>query len=146
MRCFYEHGVAFSCVKGCNYCCSCEPGYVFLSQEDLERLCAMTNMGEEQFIKTYCRIVNMGSFSMISLLERDNYDCIFLTKMGCSVYDARPRQCRTYPFWASVMENAETWEAEKAACPGIGQGRLYSKAEIEEILRQQAGREPIIRT
>ena len=145
MHCFYEKGLAFTCVPGCNYCCSCEPGYVFLSQEDLQRLCAYTSMDEDRFIRTYCRLVDMGSFSMVSLLEKENYDCIFLTKQGCSVYEARPRQCRTYPFWRSVMENEESWEAEKASCPGIGQGKVYRKEEIDEILRRQTGQEPIIR-
>jgi Predicted Fe-S-cluster oxidoreductase len=102
-------------------------------------------MDEDRFIRTYCRSVDMGSFSMVSLLEKENYDCIFLTKQGCSVYHARPRQCRTYPFWRSVMENEESWEAEKALCPGIGQGKVYRKAEIDEILRRQTGQEPIIR-
>ena len=146
MRCFYEKGLQFTCVEGCNYCCSCEPGYVFLSQEDLQILLKFTAMSEEQFIATYCRRIPMGSFSMISLLERDNYDCIFLTKGGCSVYNARPLQCRTYPFWQHVLEDQESWEAESKACPGIGKGRLYSKEEIDAHLRQRIGQEPIIRT
>lgn len=43
------------------------------------------------------------------------------------------------------MENEESWEAEKASCPGIGQGKVYRKEEIDEILRRQTGQEPIIR-
>ncbi len=144
MHCFYEKGLQFSCVEGCVYCCSCEPGFVFLSKEDLERLCRFTSLDEQQFIATYCRKVNMGSFSMISLLERENFDCIFLTKQGCSVYEARPKQCRTYPFWRSVMESQESWEAEKQSCPGIGKGRHYSRSEIDALLRTKAGQEPIL--
>ena len=146
MRCFYEKGLRFSCVEGCNYCCSCEPGYVFLSQEDLTRLCEYLQLTEEQCIATYCRTVRMGSFSMISLLEKENFDCIFLTPRGCSVYEARPLQCRTYPFWQHVMEDQESWDAESKSCPGIGRGRLYTKEEIEDLLRKRIGQEPIIRT
>ena len=32
--CFYEKGLAFEC-QGCGYCCSSEPGYVFLSEKDI---------------------------------------------------------------------------------------------------------------
>ncbi|MGE4453222.1 MAG: YkgJ family cysteine cluster protein [Sphaerochaeta sp.] len=145
MHCFYENGLRFSCVEGCFYCCSCEPGYVFLSQMDLDRLCAHTAMDEDAFIKTYCRIIDMGAFSMISLKEKQNYDCIFLYERGCSVYEARPRQCRTYPFWMSIMESEDTWEAEKKSCPGIGKGRLYTKEEIDELLKVDLEQSPIIR-
>ncbi|MGE4583347.1 MAG: YkgJ family cysteine cluster protein [Sphaerochaeta sp.] len=144
MRCFYEEGLQFACKEGCNYCCSCEPGFVFLSREDLERLVRFTALAEEKFINTYCRKVPMGGFSMLSLLERDNFDCIFLTKQGCSVYEARPRQCRTYPFWRNVMESKESWEQEKQACPGIGSGRVYSKEEIDALLCVHAGQDPLI--
>ncbi len=145
MSCFYENGLRFSCVEGCRYCCSCEPGYVFLSQQDLDRLCAHTEMDEQAFIETYCRIIDMGAFSLISLKEKKNYDCIFLNEMGCSVYEARPRQCRTYPFWMSVLESEDRWEEEKKSCPGIGKGRLYTKEEIDELLRIDLQQTPIIR-
>jgi len=145
MSCFYEDGLRFSCIEGCRYCCSCEPGYVFLSQPDLDRLCAHTGMDEQAFIKTYCRIVDMGAFSMISLKEKQNYDCVFLNEKGCSVYEGRPRQCRTYPFWMSVLESEEHWEEEKKSCPGIGGGRLYSKEEIDDLLRIDLQQSPIIR-
>ena len=146
MRSFYEKGLLFTCIEGCNYCCSCEPGYVFLSQEDLQRLCVFTALSEEQFIATYCRRVSMGSFSMISLLEKENYDCIFLTEKGCSVYEARPLQCSTYPFWQHILEDQESWDAESKSCPGIGKGRLYTKEEIDALLRKRVGQEPVICT
>lgn len=144
MSCFYEKGLQFECT-GCNYCCSCEPGYVFLSQEDLDRLCAFTALSEDRFIEVYCRKIHIDNFYMISLLEKDNFDCIFLTKKGCSVYEARPHQCRTYPFWRSIVENKETWDTEMASCPGMGKGKKYSKEEIERLLTLLPGNEPLIK-
>jgi len=146
MDCFYENGLRFSCVEGCRYCCSCEPGYVFLSQQDLDKLCAVTGMKEQAFIATYCRVVNMGAFSMISLKEKENYDCIFLNARGCSVYDGRPKQCRTYPFWMSVMEDEDSWDRESKSCPGIGKGKLYTKEEIDKLLEVNLDQSPIIRS
>lgn len=142
MSCFYEKGLQFECT-GCNYCCSCEPGYVFLSKEDLDRLCTCVGLPRERFIDLYCRVVSYGTFSMISLKEKDNFDCIFLTKKGCSVYEGRPRQCRTYPFWRSVVENKDSWEKEGQSCPGIGKGKKFSKAEIDEFLAVSSDEVPI---
>ncbi len=103
-------------------------------------------MDEQAFIKTYCRIVDMGAFSMISLKEKQNFDCVFLNEKGCSVYEGRPRQCRTYPFWMSILESEEHWEEEKKSCPGIGGGRRYSKEEIDDLLRIDLEQSPIIRS
>jgi hypothetical protein len=41
----------------------------------------------------------------------------------CSVYDARPTQCRTYPFWRESMLTPLDWEAEAARCEGVAAGR-----------------------
>ena len=142
-NCFYEKGLRFEC-QGCNYCCSSEPGYVFLSEEDVKRLSDGLNLDRKAFIDTYCRIVDMGAFKMVSLLEKDNYDCIFLSKEGCKVYPYRPKQCQTYPFWAHVIEDEKSWEVEGHSCPGIGKGKLYTKKEIEAKLDDRIGNEPIM--
>ncbi len=144
MSCFYEKGLQFECT-GCNYCCSCEPGFVFLSPKDLKRLSTHLGITQDACIDTYCRTVPMGSFSMISLEEKKNYDCIFLTEKGCSVYEGRPEQCRTYPFWSSIVEDKAAWEAEMASCPGMGEGRLYTKEEIEKLLENRTSNQPIMK-
>ena len=109
--CFYENGLKFGC-KGCGYCCSCEPGYVFLSKDDMNRMASGLGLDVKTFTDTYCRIVDMGLFKMVSLLEKENNDCIFLKDGKCRVYDCRPVQCSTYPFWAHVLESRETWDEE----------------------------------
>jgi len=118
---------------------------VFLSQTDLTRLSKHLLITEEACIVTYCRYVPMGSFKMISLTEHKNYDCIFLTEKGCSVYEGRPEQCRTYPFWSSIVEDKAAWEAEMTSCPGMGKGRLYTKKEIEKLLGDRIGNDPIMK-
>ncbi len=46
-------------------------------------------------------------------LKRTNGACIFLTPSGsCSIYDVRPVQCSTYPFWPSLLKSKETWNEE----------------------------------
>lgn len=132
---FYKKGLNFNCQK-CLYCCSAEPGYVFLSLEDISRLSSFFKLDKDEFLNIYTRKIDYGRYYLFSLKERSNYDCIFLTKEGCSVYEAKPTQCSTYPFWKNIVESKENWDSEALSCPGINKGRLVKKEEIEKYLEK----------
>lgn len=136
---FYDKGLKFEC-QMCRYCCSSEPGYVYLTKDDIEKAASLLSVSFDEFISRYCRLVDFGSYSLVSLQETPDYDCIFLSPHGCTIYNARPLQCRTYPFWKNVMESEEAWINEGKSCPGIGKGKLVPKKEIERRLK--AGEEP----
>jgi uncharacterized protein len=140
--CFYEAGLRFECQR-CSGCCRGEPGYVFLQEADLERL--LERLGEERasFLSRYCRVVDMGLEKLFSLKEKANNDCVFWGDSGCAVYEDRPVQCSTYPFWAPIMESEESWREESAHCPGVGKGRTFSRAEIEERLLDKRKSRPV---
>ena len=144
MGCFYESGLRFTCISGCRYCCGVEPGYVFISRDDMERLVNHLNISVQEFLLTYCRKVPLGSISDISLAERSNRDCVFLNEHGCSVYEARPVQCVTYPFWNTIVADQESWKREAHWCPGIGQGELHSRHTIDHMLWLRQGVEPAV--
>lgn len=127
---FYSDGLRFSCVR-CSACCRYESGFVFLSEKDLAALAAALDMGYSEIQEAYCRwIPSGGGKELLSLKERSNFDCIFWDG-GCTVYKARPLQCRTFPFWPSIMANKNVWNATAVDCPGIGGGSLHGKQEIE---------------
>lgn len=45
--------------------------------------------------------------------------CVFLDdESKCSIYEARPLQCRTYPYWPRVMRSREAWEDERVVPDG----------------------------
>jgi Fe-S-cluster containining protein len=141
---FYAGGLRFSCTR-CSTCCRYESGYVFLSGEDLDILTAALGMARGDFIKTWCRWVPLGEETeYLSLKEKLNDDCIFW-KDGCTVYRSRPLQCRTFPFWDSVVASAGAWERAGRECPGMGRGELYSMARIEDYLRARVSRPPLTR-
>jgi len=78
----------------------------------------------------------LRSGSRLSLLENAAHDCIFWDDdQGCTVYEVRPDQCRTFPFWEELVESPEAWAEESAKCPGMDSGRRYTQAEIEGTLR-----------
>jgi len=143
-RPFHAQGLRFSCTR-CSACCRHESGFVFLSEEDASRLGAVLNMEYGAFIKTFCRWVpSENGAERLSLREKSNYDCIFwVEEKGCSVYETRPLQCRAFPFWDSVLNSKESWEATAAGCPGMGQGSLFSFDSVEKWLALRQN-EPII--
>jgi len=56
-----------------------------------------------------------------SIKERkvlNEHECIFYDKdiNGCSIYEARPIQCRTFPFWDYYKNRIDELKDE---CPGI---------------------------
>ncbi len=140
---FYENGLHFSCQR-CSSCCRHDPGFVFLSEKDVNVLVDVLKMGYNEFIKVYCRWVSYGDgLEKLSLKEQSNYDCIFWKNGGCTVYTGRPLQCRTFPFWHSVVRSEAAWNGTGESCPGMGRGTFHSKDDIESRLVQRES-EPII--
>lgn len=126
---FYEHGLRFEC-QGSGKCCTSrgEFGFVFLTQEDQERLAKHLGSDVTQFQKQYCD-QTQGIWHLKE--NKTQPDCLFLKEKRCSTYEARPNQCRTWPFWPEVM-NAKSWKSEvESFCPGVGKGKVWSKTEIE---------------
>ena len=142
---FYAKGLKFSCIR-CSACCRHDAGYVFLSLNDTSRLEAALNISHEEFTYTYCRwIPSLSGILKLSLKEKYNFDCIFWAEDegGCSVYEARPLQCRAFPFWDSALNSPRAWKALAKDCPGMNQGSVYSEEEINKWLSLRE-KEPII--
>ncbi|MCQ2603997.1 MAG: YkgJ family cysteine cluster protein [Spirochaetia bacterium] len=133
---FYKNGLKFQCQR-CSGCCRFEPGYVFLTEDDVTSLLDVLKMERDAFLEKYCVKVDIGGSYRLSLAEKENYDCIFWENGGCSVYEGRPLQCRSYPFWASNLESPEDWDALGCSCPGVNKGCIHTREEIEDWLYQR---------
>jgi Fe-S-cluster containining protein len=125
---WYKDGLRFKCT-GCGDCCTGAPGFVWVNNDEIAALAAEVGVDEEEFEDRYVRTIGVRK----SLNELDNYDCVFLdgTTRKCTVYSARPRQCRTWPFWDSNVRTPENWAATCEVCPGSGVGKLYQLDAIE---------------
>jgi Fe-S-cluster containining protein len=125
---WYEAGLAFECTQ-CGACCSGAEGYVWVEQAEIDAMAELMGMDIAQFERKFVRRVGIKK----SLVEYPDGDCVFLdpSTRKCSVYQARPIQCRTWPFWDSNLKSERTWQATCEVCPGSGQGRVYSLEEIE---------------
>jgi len=126
---WYAEGLQFKCT-GCGDCCTGGPGYVWVNQAEIDALATRLGISVAEFEKLYVRHVGVRR----TLKELKNYDCVFLdgATRRCTVYEDRPRQCRTWPFWDSNLRTPEAWEAACEACPGSGKGKLYSLEVIQE--------------
>lgn len=131
---WFAEGVRFSCVAGCRRCCGGAPGDVWVTEDEIAAIAAFMKLSVEDFERSYVRRYASGK---PSLRERRNHDCILLDEKGCSVYSARPKQCRDYPFWPEVMDTPFAWLAERNRCPGIGEGELHDAPKIVDMLKTQ---------
>ena len=126
---WYHAGLRFRCTQ-CGDCCTGAPGYVWVNKQEVAALADHLEMEVDEFERQYVRRIGIRK----SLKEFPNGDCVFLDgeSRGCNVYDHRPRQCRTWPFWDSNLRTPEAWEQACEVCPGSGTGRLYQLEAIEE--------------
>ena len=137
---WFEEGLAFSCTQ-CGNCCTGPPGAVWFTDEEELAMAAALSLDLETFRDRYGR----GR----SLVERETdfgHDCVFLDresqpgKAVCSIYKARPRQCRTWPWWPENLASRRAWEAtrRRTPCPGMGQGTVHSPQQIRIVRDEQA--------
>jgi Fe-S-cluster containining protein len=134
---FWVRGIRFEC-QGTGRCCHArgEYGYVYLTLEDRRRLAAHLGLRTSSFTRRYCE--RDGEDYHLRHPERD---CCFLRGRRCGVYEARPTQCRTWPFWPENMDPV-VWEREiRPTCAGVGKGRLHPAAEIRALLAAQEAEE-----
>ncbi|MCL2277022.1 MAG: YkgJ family cysteine cluster protein [Treponema sp.] len=139
---FYSSGLKFSC-KRCSSCCRHESGYVYLSENDLINLQKAVKTDRKTFIDSYCRwVYGWDGEKVLSLKEKNNKDCV-LWENGCTVYNYRPLQCVTFPFWENIVASKESWEIAAGGCPGMNSGELHSESSIKEKVKSRLTR-PII--
>ncbi len=97
-----------------------------------DRIAAHLGLSRAAFLRRYAYPFKKGH----SLREKPNGDCIFYENGRCGIYPVRPTQCRTYPFWPETVRSESAWRETCAACPGIGQGRLYAREEIIALVQE----------
>jgi Fe-S-cluster containining protein len=131
---WYADGLRFECT-GCGNCCKSRGEYstVYLMQADVDAMAAQLGMTDKVFLETHCE----GEEGW-TVLRSSTDRCRFLASDNtCEVYDARPMQCRTWPFWEENLSDRATWEGPLAEdCPGIGQGQRHSAEEIQATSRR----------
>lgn len=128
---WYAAGLRFAC-RRCGACCTGAPGYVWVGPEEAAAMAARLGLATGEFLERHARRV----FGRVSLREAEDGRCVlFEPGQGCSVYEQRPRQCRTWPFWEGNLSSREAWERQARGCPGIGAGELHPAERIAALAR-----------
>ena len=140
---WFGGGLRFTCTQ-CGHCCSGAPGYVWVTAAEIKALAARFEMSAAMFERRHVRKVG----SRKSLRERRGGDCEFLKRLDdgraiCSVYEDRPSQCKTWPFWDENLESPQAWAEASCDCPGMNNGKHHALPVIQAALGSaQARRRP----
>mgnify|MGYP002622917592 FL=1 len=130
---WFAPALAFRCT-GCGNCCTGSPGYVWVNDEEIEAIARHLDkpVGEIRLMHT------RPARGLTSLTEFANGDCTFFDPQSrrCRIYEVRPRQCRTWPFWTSNIESPQAWERTAAVCPGAGQGDFVPWEQVQALAAQ----------
>jgi hypothetical protein len=129
-------GLRFACTQ-CGNCCSGPEGYVGFTDAEASAIAKHLGISHARFLDDYTKPTHLGrSLKEVRPLGRDSFDCVFLDrdpatgKALCSIYDVRPTQCRTWPFWDSVLRSPRHWARAAATCPGINSGPVHAPTFI----------------
>ena len=139
-RPWYATGLAFECRLCGRCCCGPDEGYVWVTEEEIAAIARHLGITPARMRELYVRKVD----NRHSLKEkRPSNDCIFYrhdpdasgdgegASGQCLIYEVRPAQCRSWPFWPSNLTDPDAWAIAGMRCKGINRGRLHTCDEIE---------------
>ncbi len=114
----YKKGFDFSfdekaCEKCGGKCCTGESGNVFVSEEEVRVLRQNLGLNEEEFALKFLR--KKGFKTSFKEVEFEGgYACVFFDtiRRNCKIYEYRPAQCRSFPFWNYYKDRKEELKKE----------------------------------
>ena len=98
-------------------CCIGGSGYIWVSEDEQKLISSLLGIAIYDFRRDYLRLHN-GRYTIKEIKINGSYYCVFfcMEKKRCSIYSARPEQCRTFPFWEYYKDKINLLMDE---CPGI---------------------------
>ena len=129
---WYQNGLSFECT-GCGACCTGSPGYIWINEDEIQKLAEHLKLDIDTFAKKYLRKIG----HRFSLNERPHtYDCVFLKDSKCTIYNYRPKQCKTFPWWTQNLKSENDWNEAAKFCEGINRknAKVFSLDEITKEL------------
>jgi Fe-S-cluster containining protein len=129
-------GLRFECTE-CGKCCRVRGPYahVYLNDKELRGLARSKGLSTHEFRWRYTVVDELGWTELVFKDER----CVFLDDESgrCTVYEDRPAQCRTFPFWRNFAPEGEWTPQVYELCEGIGRGEAWDPAAVEDIMSRQ---------
>lgn len=120
----------FECTM-CGACCTArgEYAHVYLNTDEQDALAEELALPLAEFRLRYTFVDEYGW----TQLKFNDESCVFLEPgtNRCTVYGARPTQCRTFPFWRDLVVDGK-WTADaRRLCEGVGTGKAHPRESVE---------------
>ena len=105
-----------------------------MTRPEISRIAEFLKTSEGELRRDYLKRVGLRT----TIIEHGaTKDCIFLRQRAgekrCLIYEVRPSQCRSWPFWPENLAGISAWNKAARKCPGINRGRLYTFEEIQML-------------
>lgn len=121
----------FDCTA-CGKCCR-TVGNVYMDPEEIVAASKYVNISTNQFIESYAdKVIDVDKDTLSSNRRKDQPNIPWITvknkvssKDGlpacefldletnyCKIYEVRPIQCSTYPFWSNILASKANWNDE----------------------------------
>lgn len=100
-------------------CCVGESGYIWINEDEIRSLGEHLGYKIELFKEIF--LEKFGNrYSIKEKPYKSGLACIFFDEKNknCSIYEYRPNQCRSFPFWEHFKRNFKELERE---CIGVKQ-------------------------
>ncbi|WP_310442393.1 YkgJ family cysteine cluster protein [Sulfurimonas sp.] len=114
----YSYSFDASACSACQArCCTGESGYIHVNAAEIESISDFLGLSINDFTQNYL-FKNGYKYSIKERKFNDSHECEFYdrTSNGCAIYEVRPTQCRTFPFWDYFKTRVDELKLE---CPGV---------------------------
>lgn len=128
---FWHDGINFKCHQ-CGNCCTQPGGSVTASEAGFKKIAHFLKIILPEFLNRYA----FNHKGYVSIKSEPNGPCIFY-KDGCMIYEVRPSQCGTFPFWPEILKSQVRLNNMQEMCAGINIGQLWTKEEISKEIKKQ---------
>lgn len=100
-------------------CCTGESGYIWIDENEIKKLSEYLGYKPELIKEIFLEKFD-NRYSIKEKPYQNGWACIFFDEKNknCSIYEYRPKQCRSFPFWEHFKTNYEELEME---CIGVKQ-------------------------
>ena len=106
-----------ACAECEGRCCTGESGNIFVTNGEIAQIMEFLQVDIATFYERYLQKRGY-KFSLKERKVGESFDCIFYSREagGCTIYELRPAQCRSFPFWDYFKTHVDELKQE---CPGV---------------------------